>query len=145
MLRYIYGGSVSLENFDNQFIFDLILVADEFLLEELIGSIETYLIESKAHWLRTHFSYVYKTCFQNNKLEGLQKWCNSILAKHPNIIFDSEDFNSLKENALISFIKRDDLQMEEIKIWNYIIKWGIAQNPNLPSDPEDWSDEILQL
>ncbi|RIB17288.1 TLD-domain-containing protein [Gigaspora rosea] len=31
--------------------------------------------------------------------------------------------------------------MEEIKIWNYIIKWGIAQNPNLPSDHEGWSDE----
>ncbi|RIB26225.1 hypothetical protein C2G38_2138405 [Gigaspora rosea] len=31
--------------------------------------------------------------------------------------------------------------MEEIKIWNYIIKWGIAQNSCLPSDPEDWSHE----
>ncbi|RIB17303.1 hypothetical protein C2G38_2187745 [Gigaspora rosea] len=61
----IIKGSVSLENLVNQFIFDLTLVADEFLLEEL----------------------------------------------------------------------RVDLQMEEIKIWNYI-KVGIAQNPNLPSDPE---------
>ncbi|RIB24100.1 hypothetical protein C2G38_2169427 [Gigaspora rosea] len=84
--KIIIKGSVSLENFDNRFIFDLILVADEFLLKELIGSLETYLIESKAH------------------------------SKHPNIIFDSEDFNSLNENALISLIKHDNLQMEEITI-----------------------------
>ncbi|RIB17293.1 hypothetical protein C2G38_1444008 [Gigaspora rosea] len=141
IVKYIYGGFVSLENLDTQFIFDLILVANEFLLDELVGSLETYLIESKAHWLRTHFAHVYKTCFQNNKLKVLQKWSNGILAKHPNIIFDSEDFNSLNENALVSLIKRDDLQMEEIKIWNDVIKWGIAQNPDLPSNPEDWSDE----
>ncbi|RIB18240.1 hypothetical protein C2G38_2142209 [Gigaspora rosea] len=141
IIRYIYGGFISLESFDTQFIFDLILVADEFLLEELVGSLETYLIESKAHWLRTHFTHVYKACFQNNKLKELQKWCNDVLAKHPNIIFDSEDFNTLNETALVSLIKRDDLQMEEIKIWNYVVKWGIAQNPNFTSDPEEWPDE----
>ncbi|RIB24925.1 hypothetical protein C2G38_2068724, partial [Gigaspora rosea] len=31
--------------------------------------------------------------------------------------------------------------MDEIKIWNHIIDWGIAQNSNLESDPEDWSQE----
>ena len=74
-------------------------------------------------------------------LQELQNWCNDILVKYPNKVFDSEDFTSLQENALISLIKRDDLQMEEIKIWNYIIKWGIAQNPNLSSDAKDWSNE----
>ncbi|RIB17296.1 hypothetical protein C2G38_1444044 [Gigaspora rosea] len=104
IIKYIYGGFFSLENLDTQFIFDLILVADEFLLDELIGSLGIYLIESKAHWLRTHFAHVYNTCFQNNKLKELQKWSNGILAKYPNIIFDSEDFNSLNENALVSLI-----------------------------------------
>ncbi|RIB10115.1 hypothetical protein C2G38_2265578 [Gigaspora rosea] len=28
--------------------------------------------------------------------------------------------------------------MEEVKIWNYIVKWGVAQNPDLSSNPEDW-------
>ncbi|RIB23085.1 hypothetical protein C2G38_2172254 [Gigaspora rosea] len=30
--------------------------------------------------------------------------------------------------------------MEELKFWNYMIKWGIAQNPDLLSDgPEKWT------
>ncbi|RIB22131.1 hypothetical protein C2G38_1028693 [Gigaspora rosea] len=63
------------------------------------------------------------------------------MVKYPNKIFDSENFTSLQENALVSLISRDDLQMEEVKIWNRVIEWGIAQNPDLPSNPEDWSHE----
>ncbi|RIB00087.1 hypothetical protein C2G38_2256877 [Gigaspora rosea] len=57
------------------------------------------------------------------------------------MIFDSENFTSIQENALISLIKRDDLQMEEIKIWKRVIEWGITRNPGLPSDPNTWTSE----
>ncbi|RIB15213.1 hypothetical protein C2G38_2039560 [Gigaspora rosea] len=116
------------------------LVACEFLLEELVKYLESYFVK-EAHWLCLHFALVYRKCFQINMLQELQNWCNDILVKYPIKVFDSEDFTSLQENALISLIKRDDLQMEEIKIWNYVIKWGIAQHSNLPSDAKDWSNE----
>ncbi|RIB08104.1 hypothetical protein C2G38_2272093 [Gigaspora rosea] len=117
------------------------LVACEFLLEELVKYLETHLIETNSSWLRLRFSHIYKTSFQNNQLQDLQKWCNDIVAKYPDKLFESEDFTSLPENALISLIRRDDLQMEERKIWNYVIKWGIAQNPGLSSDPTSWTNE----
>ncbi|RIB08105.1 hypothetical protein C2G38_374623, partial [Gigaspora rosea] len=98
-------------------------------------------IETNSSWLRLRFSHIYKTSFQNNQLQDLQKWCNDIVAKYPDKLFESEDFTSLPENALISLIRRDDLQMEERKIWNYVIKWGIAQNPGLSSDPTSWTNE----
>ncbi|RIB28830.1 hypothetical protein C2G38_2028228 [Gigaspora rosea] len=139
--RYIYGGIALLENNDNSFIFELMLIAYEFLFEELAKYLETHLVESKAHWLRLNFTTVYQKSFQNEKLQELQKWSNDIMVKYPNKIFDSENFTSLQENALVSLISRDDLQMEEVKIWNRIIEWGIAQNPGLPSNPEDWSYE----
>ncbi|RIB25904.1 hypothetical protein C2G38_2164773 [Gigaspora rosea] len=44
-------------------------------------------------------------------------------------------------NTLISFIKRNDLQIKEIKIWNYVIEYRIAQNLTLPSDIKNWSYE----
>jgi hypothetical protein len=31
--------------------------------------------------------------------------------------------------------------MSEIQVWEHILKWGLAQNPELPSDPEDFSKE----
>ncbi|RIB22793.1 hypothetical protein C2G38_945948 [Gigaspora rosea] len=120
------------------------LIAHELLFEELTKYLELHLIESKASWLRLHFTQIYEQSSQNNELLELQNWCNNIIVKYPHKIFNSENFNSLQENALISLIRRDDLQMEEVKIWNYIIKWGIAQNPSLPSEPKDWSQENFQ-
>ncbi|RIB28420.1 hypothetical protein C2G38_2028533 [Gigaspora rosea] len=91
------------------------VITCEFLFEELAKRLETYLIETKASWLRLHFSNVYQKSFQNNKFQDLQNWCNDIIVKYPEKFFESEDFTSIQENSLISVIKRDDLQMEEVK------------------------------
>ncbi len=53
------------------------------------------------------------------------------MAKSPEKIFKSFDFTLLSEKSLISLIKRNDLQMEEIEIWEYVLKWGLEQNYNL--------------
>ncbi|RIB20911.1 hypothetical protein C2G38_2140940 [Gigaspora rosea] len=117
------------------------VTACEFLFEELAKRLETYLIETKTSWLRLHFSEVFQKSFQNNKFQELQNWCNNIIVKHPVTIFESESFTSIQENALISLIKRDELQMEEVKIWKHIIEWGIAQNPGIPPEPRNWSND----
>ncbi|RHZ43535.1 hypothetical protein Glove_1033g7 [Diversispora epigaea] len=53
-----------------------------------------------------------------------KKFCNDIIEKHPSLIFDISDFTSLPESALLSLLKRNDLQMEEVKILDGVIKWG---------------------
>ncbi|RHZ89667.1 hypothetical protein Glove_13g80 [Diversispora epigaea] len=141
ILKYIYGGIVNLENVEIRFIFDLMLVANELELKELTNKLETHLIDTKASWLKTYFSLIYRTIFNENNFENLENYCNDIIAKHPNIIFDSSDFASIPESALVSLLKRDDLQMEEVKIWDYVIKWGISQNPTLLKNLEEWSKE----
>src|SRR6185436_9104129 len=144
--RYIYGGIVDLENVETKFIFDLMVTADEFEIEELTKKLENHLIETKSSWLKSHFSLVYRSIFSRNSFKDLEKFCNDIVAKYPNLIFDAEDFTSLQESALVSLLKRDDLQMEEVKIWEYIIKWGIAQNPTLPVNLDEWNkDNFLTL
>ncbi|RIB01389.1 hypothetical protein C2G38_2127750 [Gigaspora rosea] len=116
------------------------LVAYEFLFEELAKHLEFYLIEERAQWLNSHFVLVYQKSL-NNKLQELQNWCYDIATKYPDLVFNSDDFTSIEENALVSLINRDDLQIDEGKIWNYVIKWGIAQNPGLSLDPENWSHD----
>ncbi|RHZ70948.1 hypothetical protein Glove_264g10 [Diversispora epigaea] len=144
ILKYIYGGIVNLENVETRFIFDLMLAANEFELDELTNKLETFLIDTKTSWLKTHFSYIYRTIFNKNnfkKFKKLENYCNDIIAKHPSLIFENSDFSSLPETALVSLLKRNDLQTEEGKIWDYVIKWGISQNPTLPTNLEEWSKE----
>ncbi|RHZ75516.1 hypothetical protein Glove_213g203 [Diversispora epigaea] len=144
ILKYIYGGIVNIENIETKIIYELMIVANELEFKELSEKLESYLVESKASWLRTHFSRIYRSIFDSNKyneFKGLNQFYNDIISKHPNLIFESEDFTSLQEAALISILERDNLQLEEIKIWDYVIKWGIAQNPTLPTNLEEWSEE----
>ncbi|RHZ87678.1 hypothetical protein Glove_33g35 [Diversispora epigaea] len=141
ILKYVYSGIVNLEKFETRFIFDLMLMANEFEFAELSKKLETILIEDKASWLKTHFSLVYRTIFVKENFKNLENFCNDIVVKYPNLIFDSSDFNSLPESALVSLIKRDDIQMKEVEIWDYVIKWGITQNPTLPINPGDWTKE----
>ena len=70
----------------------------------------------------------------------LQEFCNDIIAKYPSVVFNSEDFEDLSEKALVSLLKLDNLQMDEDKIWDQIIRWEIAQNPDLDTNPAQWSD-----
>ena len=116
------------------------IVANELEFEELSEKLENHLIESKASWLKIHFTLVYHSILKNNKFKNLEKFCNDIIVKHPSIIFESTEFTSLRESALVFILKRDDLRMKESEIWDYVIKWGTAQNPTLP---EKLSTKVL--
>ncbi|EXX53684.1 hypothetical protein RirG_241700 [Rhizophagus irregularis DAOM 197198w] len=65
------------------------------------------------------------------------------LRKYP-IQFDFTLIISTKlPNPLLEIIlKRDDLNLVEIEIWENLIKWGVAQIPKqLSNDPNDWIKE----
>jgi hypothetical protein len=117
------------------------MAADELLLQELIDYLQKYLIENKLEWMEQHFELIHRKSFQSNNLQELQQFCTNLMAKSPEKIFKSLDFTSLPEKSLISLIKRDDLQMKEIEIWEYVLKWGLAQNQTLAPDPDAWSDD----
>ncbi|RIB16905.1 hypothetical protein C2G38_1477203 [Gigaspora rosea] len=70
IIKYIYGGIFSLDGLDVSFIFEIMLVAYEFFLEELGKFLETFLIEEKASWLRLHFTHIYKLSFKKIRPKG---------------------------------------------------------------------------
>ncbi|CAG8755135.1 29484_t:CDS:2, partial [Racocetra persica] len=51
-----------------------------------------------------------------------------------------------KETALGQLLKRDDLEIEEVKIWNYLIEWGMANsNPPLNRDVSKWTEQEFEI
>ncbi|UZO03387.1 uncharacterized protein OCT59_023794 [Rhizophagus irregularis] len=79
-------------------IIKVILVADEFLLQELVDYIQNYLIEIESKWIEQHFELIHRTSFQSNSLLQLQQFCTDFMVKSPEKIFKSLDFASLPEN-----------------------------------------------
>ncbi|RIB15561.1 ICP0-binding domain of ubiquitin-specific protease 7-domain-containing protein [Gigaspora rosea] len=146
IIRYIYNGVISLETINESTIFELLLASSEFGLKELIKHLQLSLIMNHASWLRLNFSSIYQASLKDKNLRDLQQFYDDIIAKGPiifdsNFVFDSDEFLTLSENTLILILKLENLQMDEGKIWDYIIKWGIAQNPFLPSNLAQWSNQ----
>jgi hypothetical protein len=126
---------------DTSDILNTLIAADELHLQELVNYLQKYLIENNSEWLEQHFELIHRTCFQSKSLSELQQFCTNLMAESPENIFKSFDFTSLSEKSLISLIKKDDLQMREIEVWEHVLKWGLAQNSTLVSDPNTWSDD----
>ncbi|RHZ77147.1 hypothetical protein Glove_185g3 [Diversispora epigaea] len=146
IINYIYGGKIPLEGFETSVIFELLIASNELGLDELVEHLQSHLVSKCASWLRLKLAQIYRTSYQIKNLEIIQNFYNDIIAKYPDTIFESENFHSLPEDALISILQRDDLQLEESKIWEYMIEWGKAKNPNLPTRLDKWtSNDFLSL
>ncbi|GES83722.1 carbohydrate-binding module family 13 protein [Rhizophagus clarus] len=141
ILRYIYGGKLPLGECNNLDIINVLVVADELSLQEIIPYIQSFLIKNKTKWMEQNFNLIYQMSFENNSFLNLQKFCKELVSKHPEKIFNSPDFTSISKKGLISLIQHDEIQMSEAQVWDHVLKWGIAQNPGLPSDPSSYSND----
>ena len=129
-----------MEEYDISDIIKFLITANELNLQELVDYLQTFLIEDKANSIEQNFILVYQTIYENNSFLELQKYCTDLISKEPDKIFDSPNFSSIPEKLLISLIQNDNLQASGI-VWENVLKWGLAQNPELPSDPESFSKD----
>ena len=130
-----------MEEYDISDIIKILIAANELGLQELIPYLESFLIENKKHWIEQNFDLIYQTSFENDSFLKLQKYCINLISKEPNKIFNSPRFTSVPKKLLVTIIKNDNHQMSEIQVWEHVIKWGLAQNPELPSDPTSFSKD----
>jgi hypothetical protein len=74
----------------------------------------------------------------------LKYYCLEYVCGDPQQLISSKAFPSLDKDILFSLLKRNDLQIEEIFVWDYLIKWGIEQTSGLGSENSDrtkWNKE----
>ncbi|UZO02816.1 uncharacterized protein OCT59_021294 [Rhizophagus irregularis] len=140
-LKYIYGGKLSLNEYDNSDIIKVLVAASELNLQELVTYLQFFLVKNKTSWMEKNFNFVYQTSFENDSFPELQKYCIELISKEPDKIFKSPDFTSIPEKLLISIIQNDNLQTSEVQIWEHVLKWGLAQNPKLPSEITNFSKD----
>jgi hypothetical protein len=143
-LRYIYSGKIPIEHQNVSDVLDLLVAADELMLEELLTCVQKYLIEHQSQWLHDNFSQVIHTVFHLQACKMLQDHFIDNICRDAQLFFSSPEFTSVEEDILLALLKRDDLDMEEIDIWDYVLKWGQAQIPALSDDVSEWTSEDFE-
>ena len=148
-VRYIYHSIIKLSKNDLKTNVELLIAADELCLPDLFEILQEHLLRNMEEQLKQNFCLVHKISMQHQSFTILQSYCKLIVKQIPHVIFKSKDFITLEKDTLISLLKRDDLCMEEIEIWDSIIKWGFAQisSSSLPisiTESKNWTKEDLK-
>ncbi|EXX53703.1 uncharacterized protein OCT59_002168 [Rhizophagus irregularis] len=126
ILKYIYGGMIKI-------LLKFWPLQITSIFKNLVDYLQKYLIKNKSDLAEQHFGIIQQIYSQSNNLLELQEFCTKI--------FKSFNFTALSEKSLISLIKNNELQMKEIEVCEYVLKWGLAQNSTLILDPKTWSDD----
>ena len=73
-------------------------------------------------------------CQHDHHFNNLYKVALDLACRKPKVIFESNEFLEMEEDHLIRLLKCDDLELEELEIWEYLIKWGVENTDSILSD-----------
>src|SRR5207248_3277965 len=118
---------------------------DELNIQQLISHVQEFLIEHKTEFLKQNPTGILETVYQHETFVDLWNYCLETICENPNTLFNSDKFINLKAPLLELLLKRDDLNLHEIDIWENLLKWCFAQQ-NMTNDPMKWSkDDITKI
>src|SRR6266542_2875941 len=142
MFRFIYCGNVELKDLQGPDVLKLLIAVDELNIQQLVSHIQEYLIEHQTEFLHQNPTGILETVYQHETFTDLWNFCLKRICEEPEILFNSVD---LKAPLLELLLKQDDLKMDEIEIWEGLLKWCFAQQ-NMTNDPTKWSgDDITKI
>ncbi|EXX71837.1 hypothetical protein GLOIN_2v1670067 [Rhizophagus irregularis DAOM 181602=DAOM 197198] len=140
ILRFIYCGKIDLTNLQGPETLELLIAVDEFNIQTLVTCVQKHLINDKE-FLQKNFMEILQMVYHNELFTDLLNYC----LEEIDMIFNSDKIINLEEPLLEFLLKRDDLILDEIEIWDGLIKWGFAQGQGLNQDVSEWNKDHINI
>src|SRR6266498_3020391 len=119
------------------------IVSDELMLKKLTKLAEEFIIENQQQFLKNDPVGILQIIYYCKQLVNLQEFCLDKICSEPEILFNSDKFTQLSAPLLEIILKRDDLNLKEIEIWEDLIKWGLAKEQALNQDVSKWNQDDI--
>ena len=126
----MYNGIININNLDNDEILELLEACDELCFDELIDDLQNFLIKEEKEWIQENLIHAHKFSSQYQSFNLLQDYCETLLYDNPELTLKSCDIAIIEKPMFISILKKDDLKLREINIWDCVIRWGMGQIGN---------------
>ncbi|CAG8685035.1 19236_t:CDS:2, partial [Dentiscutata erythropus] len=119
---------------------------NELNLKDFIDKIIFFMHQDLEGFMKHDSVDVLKIVFQYDACKSLRNMCLQFICSSPDSLFEHHKFVLLDQSILSLILQRDDLgKLNEIDIWNYLVKWGIAIAKNQLTlqndDMKTWKDE----
>ncbi|GBB89312.1 hypothetical protein RclHR1_00160028 [Rhizophagus clarus] len=146
IIRYLYCGQLDLSvDEGGSDILKLLIATEELGLNILNEYIQEFLIENQNELLHNNPIEILEVVFQYEAFTKLKDNLLKTICQKPKILFGTDKILSLPAQILESLIKRNDLALDEIEVWDNLIKWAHAQHPAVRKDPFKWTKDELTL
>ncbi|CAB4390301.1 unnamed protein product [Rhizophagus irregularis] len=137
ILKYIYTGTINIKSVivENNLI-ELLIAADEINLDELVDYIQNHIITLDQEWFKRNEIKLYNTLSRYQGVFNiLYEHFEDLISNNPDKFLNNFNlFSELEDDALLSLIQSDNFKMDEIEIWDNLLKWAITKNPNIFSN-----------
>ncbi|CAG8546202.1 2453_t:CDS:2, partial [Scutellospora calospora] len=136
------NGTINLNDTSMRSIyFGLLIASSDLKLSDLIDHLQNYFLTNDTEWIRANILRLLYLTFTHPSYSRLSKFCQSTFNTQFTQIFSSSEFLNLEEQFLINIIERNDLQIDEIVIWEAVLRWGIGKLPCLIEDVKKWTNK----
>ncbi|CAG8452812.1 14539_t:CDS:2 [Ambispora leptoticha] len=144
ILRRILKDEFNFENFD-QSILQLLLAAEELMLDNFCELIIDNAYEYKHLWLREDSVTLLKTIYGCESLAKLRLPMIDWINENPNWLLDSPNFGSLQLSLLKSFLS--DTSVNDSCKWDILIRWStcISEMVSVESNYTKWSAVVFDV
>src|SRR5436305_11682520 len=116
-------------------IIDLFVIANEINLGELVNYIQKHIILNQERVEKNMIKMFSILSRHQGVFNILCEYFEELISNNPKILFNNSNlFSGLGKDALLSLIQSDYFPMEEIKIWNNLLKWTVTNNPTINND-----------
>src|SRR5205814_3355521 len=121
------------------------IASDELDLKKLTKLSEDFIIENHHKFLKNDPVGTLRMVYYCKPLDNLQEFCLEKICSEPESLFSSDKFTQLSAPLLEIILKQDDLRLDEIEIWDNLIKWGLAQEQALNQDVSKWTQDDIDI
>ncbi|GBC21658.2 BTB/POZ domain-containing protein [Rhizophagus irregularis DAOM 181602=DAOM 197198] len=143
ILEYLYTGYI--KNETGIELFNIMIASNELKLELLSKFTEKCLITENNHLLRNDPVGILQIVSDHKIFDKIKEVYLETICIEPKILFNSDKFTQLSAHLLGIILKRNDLKLDEIEIWENLIKWGLAQVQTLNQDVSNWNQEDTNI
>jgi hypothetical protein len=122
-----------------------LIASDELELKQLTKLIEDFIIEKHQQFLRNDPVGILQIVYHRKFLVKIREFCLKSICSKPNILFNTDKFIKLPASLLEIILKRNDLNLIEIEIWENLIKWGLSQEREFNQDISNWNQDDINI
>ncbi|GBC06610.1 hypothetical protein RclHR1_06970001 [Rhizophagus clarus] len=144
IIRFLYCGNIELKNLQVPDMLNLLIAVDELNIQLLVLHIQEYLIKNNTDFLRQNPCDILETiCHQRGAFGMLYDYYIEKICNEPRILFNSNNLTRIKPSLLELLLKNTNLDMEEVEIWENLLKWCLTES-KIENDPTKWSEDDIK-